>query len=99
MTNWLEDFGCERDVPHLGLALAAITAFSHGDESAVDAVMADVADHPLEVFIAQTGLAATVIAVLASAIDESSDSLLRYIALMVARRGAASMDPFPRFEP
>jgi hypothetical protein len=92
---WLEDFDGESGQQHLGLALAAITAFTHGDDPAVEAVMAEVSDHPLEMFITQTGLAATLIDVLASATQESAGSMLECIALMLAHRGQANAPPFP----
>lgn len=57
MADWSENVECRAQHPYLGLALAAITAFSHGDELGVEAVMDEVSIHPLELFVAQTRLA------------------------------------------
>jgi hypothetical protein len=95
MPDSLTDFGSDRSRPFHGLALAAITAFSNGDESAVEAVMADASDYPLELFIAQTSLASTLVAVLATSVDESPEALLQCLALLIAQRNASGAPPFP----
>jgi hypothetical protein len=95
MSNWLEDLDCERREEYVSLAIAAVTAFSHGDEEAIDAVMSEVSTHPLELFITQTGLVATLVDVLASVTEESRHALLQSIALMLARRQGPSSSPLP----
>jgi hypothetical protein len=96
MANWFGDFERNGSEQHLGLALAALTVLFHGDlddQVAVEAVMAEVSENPLELFLTQTGLPATLIDVLASVTGDPPAAFLKSIALLVARRTACGHHP------